>query len=125
MKRVLIVDDEMLIRRGLSRALANAAREVKAAKTLGEAIAEIESSFYDLCLVDIHLDDGSGLDVLRRIRELSPRTKVAIVSGSIPEGAVKKEIEDSGCIFVSKPFDLVHIREVVEEALRSGIEETG
>lgn len=120
MKRILIVDDETLIRYGLLRALRGDDVEVKAVKTGEEALAEIGSSFYDLCFLDINLPDADGLDIMKKIKELSPDTKVTIISGCVLNEHMKREIASGAYMFVPKPFDLFQIKGIAEKALGGG-----
>ncbi len=80
--RVLIVDDEPLILHILSRFL-NPSVEVKTVATAEEALGEIGAQHYDLCFLDIILPGMTGLDAMKIINELSPNTKVAIMTGTL------------------------------------------
>lgn len=117
MKRVLIVDDQILIRDGLSRSLSNEQTEIKTSKTGEDALKEIRSCFFDLCLLDINLPDTSGLDVMKEIRKISPETRVVIMTAHDVTDEMKKEIDNNAYSFFSKPFDLSHIKTVSEMAL--------
>ncbi len=113
--RVLIVDDEPLILWGISKFLEKSAM-VKTLATAEEALDEIEAQHYDLCFLDIILPGMTGLDALKIINELSPNTKVAIMSGSFMDEAMKGQIENLAYAFIEKPFDLSHIRGIAERA---------
>lgn len=121
-KRILIVDDEQLILEGLSKALhklCNFQGEIKTVGTAGEAIDEISSCFYDICFLDIKLHDSSGLDVMKKINEISPETSVAIITALAMNGNMKRTIEEGASLFIPKPFDLslikVFVKQVLEE----------
>lgn len=71
---------------------------------------------YDLCFLDVILPGMTGLEAMKIINERSPHTKVAIMSGSSLDEAIKGQIEELAFAFIEKPFGLSHIREVAERA---------
>jgi two-component system response regulator HydG len=111
--RVLVVDDEPLIRLTLSMILKNNA-EVKTVATAEEALDEIEAQHYDLCFLDVILAGMTGLDAMKIINELSPKTKVAIMTGSCLDEVMKEQVDDFAYAFIEKPFGLSDIEEVAE-----------
>ncbi len=113
--RVLIVDEEPLILWGLSKFLKKSA-VVKTLATAEEAIDEIEAQQYDLCFLDVIPGRMMGLDAMKIINERSPNTKVAIMSGSFMDEAMKGQIENLAYAFIEKPFDLSQIRGIAERA---------
>lgn len=120
MKKILIVDDEELICWGLSRIIHNLVTiesDVKAVNNAEEAAVEIDSCKYDLCFLDIHIPDGDGLDLMKRAKQSSPKTKVVMMTSYELDDSERKEIQENAYSFVPKPFDLVQLREVVESAL--------
>jgi len=72
LNRILIVDDERLIRQALSKTLNTEGVEVKTVTSGKEALDEIRSSFYDLCFLDINLVDAAGLAIMKTVRDLPP-----------------------------------------------------
>jgi len=113
--RVLVVDEEPLILLGISRFLAKSAM-VKTVATAEEALDEIGAQHYDLCFLDFNLPGMTGLDAMKIINERSPNMKVAIMSGSFMDEALKEQIEDLAYAFIEKPFELSHIIGVAERA---------
>lgn len=120
MKRILIVDDEELILWGLSktiRNLGNVDKEIKTVNNGKDAVAEIDTCKYDLCFLDIHIPGGDGIDLMKRIKEVSPGTKVVMMTSYDLDDVTRKEIQDNAFHFVPKPFNLPQVREIVESAL--------
>ena len=113
--RVLIVDDEPLIRDGLSRLFKNSA-EVMTVATAEEALDEIEKYNFDLCFLDFKLPGMTGLEAMKIINRRAPKTKVAIMSGSFLDEALKEKIDDHAYAFIEKPFDISYIIGVAERA---------
>lgn len=120
MARILIVDDEPLILSSVARALRDSG-EVKTVASASEALEEVKSCHYSLCFLDILLPDMNGLEVLKRINEISPDTKVALMTASHLEDNVKKSALERAYHFISKPFTLTQIKEIAKRAL----EDTG
>ncbi|MEK6776815.1 MAG: response regulator [bacterium] len=114
-KKILIVDDEPLILFGLSRTFQDLA-EVKTVNTGEKACDEIAANFYNLCFLDIYLPGMNGLEVMERIQERSPETKIVVMSAFADEN-MKKRIEKSACMLLEKPFDLSSIKNIVKETL--------
>jgi two-component system response regulator PilR (NtrC family) len=112
MKRILIVDDEPLIRFSLSRALKGLA-EVETADTGSNANARITSCFYDICFLDICLPDINGLDIMREISRKSPETKVVIMT-AYADDSVRKKIDKEAYRFLEKPLDLSQVKAIVQ-----------
>ena len=111
--RILVVDDEPLILMGISRFLEKGAL-VKTSSTAEEALNEIGEQYYDLCFLDVILPGMTGLDAMKIINERSPNTKVAIMTATLLDEAMKEQIEDYAYAFIEKPFGLSDIREVTE-----------
>jgi len=120
--RVLLVDDEPLILHILSRFL-NRSVMVKTVASAEEALDEIVTQHYDLCFLDVTLPGMTGLDAMKIIHELSPITKVAIMTGNLLDEAMKMHIDDTAYAFIEKPFSLSHIRGVTDKVAAELIEQ--
>ncbi len=112
--RVLIVDDEPLILLVLSMLFKKNA-EVKTVTSAEEAINEIKMQYYDLCFLDVVLPGMNGLEAMKIINVLSPNTKVAIMTGSSLDEAIKMQIDALAYEFIEKPFELSRIREIAHK----------
>jgi DNA-binding NtrC family response regulator len=113
--RVLVVDDEPLILMCISKFLEKSVL-VKTASTAEEALDEIEAQHYDLCFLDVILPGMTGLNAMKIINERSPNTKVAIMTGTFLNEAMKEQVKDFAYAFIEKPFGLSDIGEVAERA---------
>jgi DNA-binding NarL/FixJ family response regulator len=78
--RVLIIDDHPMVREGLRSMLAGAVAACDDAASAEEALGKLARGRPDLILLDLNLPDGDGLTLLRRIKELSPKSTVVIVT---------------------------------------------
>ena len=116
-RKILIVDDEDLILSGLSKCLADDNTDIKTVSTGADALKEIGSCPYDLCFLDVFLPDVNGIEVLKKIKTLSPATKVVIMTAHDVSDDMSKDIKDNSFNFIGKPFDLSQVRAITELAL--------
>jgi DNA-binding NarL/FixJ family response regulator len=95
--RILVVDDHALVRKGLIQLLARQRDfgEFGEAATAGEALALVERQPWDIVLLDLALPDGSGLEVLQRVRELRATLPVLVVS-MYPEDQLGERLLEAG-----------------------------
>jgi two-component system response regulator PilR (NtrC family) len=102
--RILVVDDEEVIRDVLQTLLEKEGCDVTAASDAGEALAYFEAEPYDVVLLDLMLPDRSGLEVLREIRRRDPDAVVVIVTAySSIEGAIQA-MREGAFHYIPKPF---------------------
>jgi two-component system, NarL family, invasion response regulator UvrY len=82
MIKILIADDHPIVRMGLKQVVADTAnvRVVDEAETGEEILAKVSKNDYDVVLLDIALTDMSGLDVLKRIKQIKPNIPVLMLS---------------------------------------------
>ena len=114
MKRILVVDDESLLLQGFYKALQTDVTEVTTVGTGEAALSEIASCHYHLCFLDVFLPDMSGTELLKRISEISPMTKVIIMTAGIISDAMTQTIEKYAHMFITKPFDLLQVKMLVK-----------
>jgi DNA-binding NarL/FixJ family response regulator len=119
MKRLLVVDDVPLFRAGLTSALNGAGYDVIGEAADGEAaVAVAESEQPDIVLLDILMPGMSGIDVLGKIRAVSPSSEVLLLTGSESEEDLVSAIRGGarGYILKDMPFDeLVRVIDNIAE----------
>lgn len=95
MKKILVVDDEMQLRELLRKVLVAEGYEVATAPLAAQAIERIFHEPFDLVILDLKLTDGSGMAILKKIREVNAKLPVVIYSGTVtPE--IEKEARAAG-----------------------------
>jgi DNA-binding NtrC family response regulator len=121
MSAVLIVEDERGIREGLATTLARVGMTPITASGIADARARLsESTAFTCVLVDIRLRDGSGLDLLREIRQGRHRDVPVIVATAYDDGSRTIEaMRDGAFDYLTKPFDLPRLVSAVERAVRT------
>ena len=114
---VLLVDDEPDILQLLEIALARMNLNTVSAKTLEEAMALLETSEPDLCLTDMRLPDGNGLQLVEHVQQLERELPVAVITAHGSVEAAIDALKLGAFDFVSKPVALDKLRELVGHAL--------
>jgi len=117
-RRVLIVDDEALIRWSLAERLRADGHQVLEAGSVAEAITQAEQGV-DLVLLDYKLPDGDGLEVLHRLREMDPDTLVMMLTAHKGIDTVVESVKGGAFDYATKPFDLDDVARRVERALET------
>lgn len=103
---ILIVDDDKEIARSLSMVLESEGYQTAVANTIKEAIEKSYESFYNMAILDIKLPDGEGTSLLKKLREISPKTlKIMITGYPILKNAVDS-LNDGAVAYLIKPVDL-------------------
>lgn len=120
MKKILVVDDEAFFLHGLGNALQTASTDVTVVETGKSALQELAASPYHLCFLDICLPDIDGVEVLKRIKEISPQTKVIMMTAGVVTMAMQETIEKYAYMFLTKPFDLLQVRMLTKSILEGG-----
>jgi two-component system, NtrC family, response regulator AtoC len=117
--QVLIADDEALIRQSIRTLLVREGFEVTVAASGAEAWLRFQEDKPDVVLLDLVLGDADGIDVLRRMRQEAPDTKVILISahGSIESAVTAMKL--GGYDFIKKPFELEEIVAAVRNAART------
>jgi putative nucleotidyltransferase with HDIG domain len=112
---LLVIEDELGVRRMLVQTL-NDNYQCDVAGSLGEARRLLQERWYPVVLVDIFLDDGSGLDLLAEMKSLEPEAQWIIMSGSqdlkSPIEALKRGADD----YLPKPFTVAQLDQAVGQA---------
>lgn len=119
---ILVVDDNQLILYGLAKALRSNSYTVETATTAETALKKLSFCSYDLCLLDINLQDINGLELMKMIKETYPNTKIIIMTASNLDSEelsenIRTAASNGACPFIAKPFNLCDVTEVVEEVL--------
>ena len=114
----LIVDDEPDIRELLELTLGRMNIETQAAADLGEARELLTQHKFDLCLTDMKLPDGNGVELVEHIQTNYPKTPVAVITAHGNMEWAIKALKAGAFDFVSKPVDLQILRNLVNTALK-------
>lgn len=115
--KALIVDDEPDIRELLDITLSRMDIDTQLAEDITQAKKLLTQSDFDLCLSDMKLPDGNGIDLVRHISETYPQLPVAMITAHGNMESAIEALKAGAFDFVSKPVDLKMLRNLVSSAL--------
>jgi DNA-binding response OmpR family regulator len=123
--KLLVVDDDRNVLQLLSDALAEQGYGVVTAAAGLEALLKVSLEKPHAVLLDVHLPDISGLDVLRRIRESGNAVPVLVITGNDDADLAKEAVGLGAHDAILKPLDLEHLARAVRLMLGARSEATG
>ena len=115
--KILVVDDEDIVRTSCSRTLSPEGYEIRLAKNGAEGLKMASEERFDLVLTDLKMPDMDGIEVLRIIKEQWPETAVIIVTGYQTVDTAVKAIKLGAYDYIEKPFTPDALIAAVKEAL--------
>ncbi|TAJ76028.1 MAG: sigma-54-dependent Fis family transcriptional regulator [Gallionellaceae bacterium] len=116
--RVLLVDDEPDILELLELALIRMGLEVGRAGNVREAFRQLDNAHYDLCLTDMRMPDGEGLELVRYIAERNLDVPVAVITAHGNTENAVAALKAGAFDYLSKPVALDQLRTLVKSALK-------
>ncbi len=117
-KNVLIVDDEPDIRELLEITLGRMGLHSKSAADLQSARTALQNNDFNLCLTDMRLPDGDGIELVEHIQQHYSHIPVAVITAHGSTETAIRALKAGAFDFVSKPVDLQKLRDLVNSALR-------
>lgn len=115
--RLLIVDDEAVIRDGLKRILSGKAFAVETCSSGFSAIEIMQQREFDLIITDLKMPGMSGMEVLKSVRTLQPDTPVILITGYASIDTAVEAMKNGASDYISKPFAPDLLLEKVQSAL--------
>ncbi|HET7755638.1 MAG TPA: sigma-54 dependent transcriptional regulator [Steroidobacteraceae bacterium] len=115
---VLVVDDEPDLLELVSLTLSRMSFRTRTAADLAAARRLLKSENFDLCLTDMRLPDGDGLDLVAWIQENRPAVPVAVITAHGNVESAVRALKLGAFDFVSKPLDLGVLRKLVGSAIK-------
>jgi two-component system response regulator AtoC len=117
--RVLVCDDEMLIRLWLVEHLADAGLQTEGLENAQELLAALEREPADLILLDLRLPDGDGMDVLERVKAIDPTVPVIMMTAYGEVEMAIAAVRAGAYHFLEKPIVLPELVLLIEKALEA------
>ena len=118
MRKILIVEDDTLLNRTLGYNLASDGYEITAAYNHKDAVSHLKETEFDVALLDINLPDGSGLELLREVKENLPGIPVILLTANDTDLDIVDGLERGADDYITKPFSLSVLRARVNTQLR-------
>ncbi|MFA6433493.1 MAG: response regulator [Elusimicrobiales bacterium] len=119
-KKVLLADDEELVRNYITRALSSRGFSVRTVDDGAAAVAAIEKEDFDVVICDLKMPDLRGEEVIKKLKALRPGAKVIVITGSVSNisSHLVPGTEVDGVLI--KPFGIGEIRDLVEKITKAG-----
>ncbi|HYQ70943.1 MAG TPA: response regulator, partial [Gammaproteobacteria bacterium] len=114
----LVVDDEPDIRELLELTLGRMNIDTRSAATLQQAIDLLQMEEFDICLTDMRLPDGDGIDLVRHIQQHELNIPVAVITAYGNMETAVEALKAGAFDFVSKPVDLNVLRNLINSVLK-------
>ena len=103
--KILVVDDEQLVRWFLDRALKKGGHDVITASNIGEASEKLDSENIDLLFVDLRMPEGNGTELIKKVGNMPKKPRVIVCSAFITTD-LEEEFKNKGICILKKPFKL-------------------
>ncbi|MBL7661601.1 response regulator [bacterium] len=115
--KVLVIDDEQVVRQVVQRSLEHFGYLVETAADGIAGLEKLKDTAFDLILLDMMMPKMSGEEVFRRARELVPTQKVLLMSGFVSEKRAQAVLDAGGKGFIHKPFSVEDLSRAVHACL--------
>ena len=125
MARILFVEDDALVRHGISRALAGAGHEVRACSTQFDALQTADSFDLELALLDIGLPDSSGVACARALRAKGFTGAIVFLTADAEPAQVQHALSVAPQAYLVKPLTSTQLLPAIETALVAARTATG
>ena len=119
-QRILLVDDEMLIRKICARVLRDFGYLTQTAEDGVAAWKSLQSNVYDLLITDQNMPKVSGVELVEKVRSANMALPVILISGALPTGQLDKNPWLKGVATLAKPFTGDELLGTVQRVLREG-----
>lgn len=115
--KILVVDDDKLIRWSLKEMLSQEGYEVDAVATAAEALTHAEDTNYNLICADIDIENENGIEMLKELKAVQPKVKIIILS-AYSRNQIEPQVEDLSILsIIEKPFQSEQIKGIVRDVL--------
>lgn len=119
---VLVLDDDVSIRRSLARLFRALGLELRSFANAGELLASERPEPPVCLLLDLHLPDMNGLELLRWLNDAGSPMPVVVITGGLDEGLRERALQAGAAGFLTKPFDDLDLISAIGRALgRDGL----
>ncbi len=122
MQNILLLEDDTALGNGIWLALQSDSVQVQLCRTLAEGKAAVMETQFDLLILDINLPDGSGMELLRQVRQTSS-VPIILLTANDMEMDVVMGLESGADDYITKPFSLAILRARVNAQLRRSVGE--
>ena len=112
--RVLVVDDEQLVRWFLERALKKWGHEVISATGSQDALDQIDRSDFDVMFTDLRMPEGNGTQLIKQVGDMPQKCRKIVVCSAFITVEMANDYDKKGILTLKKPFKLVELEDVLK-----------
>ena len=116
-KKILLVDDEPVIRETLCSILREEGYGVTTASTGSEAMSMASRNGFDVAIIDLKLPDVDGVQVLRAVKDHNPAICAILITAYPTTESAIRAIQEEAYEYITKPFDIGHVKLVIKRGL--------
>ena len=116
MIEILLIDDEPIVGKRLKTALEKSGYKVDVCTSGAEGLKHIQEREFDIVVTDVRMDDVDGMEILNKVNQQSPKTKVIIITGYATIELAREAMAKGAFEFIAKPFKPNDLREVIKRA---------
>ena len=114
--RILVVDDEPVVRESLRDWFANDGYPVDMAADAREALRKLQEYSWDILLTDVKMPGMDGLELQQRVKEIDPDITVIIMTAYASVDSAMKAIKEGAYDYVTKPLDPEDLQQIIDRA---------
>ncbi len=114
---ILLVDDEQPIREALLLLLKNAEYRISGCGSGQEAVQHLENEQFDIVVTDLFLPDITGIDILKKAKELSPAIEVILITGHASAETAVRAMKEGAFDYITKPLNIEELRVIITKAI--------
>jgi DNA-binding NtrC family response regulator len=114
---ILLVDDEEPIREALLLLLKNADYRISSCGLGQEAIKHLENEPFDILITDLFLPDITGIDILKKAKELYPVIEVILITGHASAETAVRAMKEGAFDYITKPLNIEELRVIIAKAI--------
>ena len=119
MKRILIADDEDLIRWSLSQFLESSGYNVDLALNGTEVISHLKNTNYDIIVTDLNMPGLNGIEILSKMKNMGANLPVIVISAYFSDKLKDETILNGAFECISKPFEMTDVLSIVKQAIET------
>lgn len=116
--KILVVDDEQVIRDLLTQLLHMKGHEVALGVSGQEAVSKAQAEAFDLIFMDIMMPDMDGVEALKQIRRQSSSAIVVMMTGFAVEEKIREAMAEGAFEFLYKPFNIMEVTVILDKLLK-------
>ncbi|HUL17436.1 MAG TPA: sigma-54 dependent transcriptional regulator [Terriglobales bacterium] len=115
--RILIVDDEAVVRDSLAKWFSNEGYQIKSSASANEALAVVRPAEWDVVLLDIKMPGMDGMELQRHLKEIDPELIVIVMTGYASVETAVQALKAGAYDYITKPFDPEDLLNTVSHAI--------